>query len=326
MTAPKDESVPSQSAPAAPTLFRSEALTHFRWRGAEGAVLKSTPRALRHAYDVVVGFVIAGLLFVSFGKLDHYSRGPSVIRVDGRIELTARDDGTVARVLVQPGKRVAKGALLVSLHAESEAGELARLEAEYDDRTRARLLDPRDESSRLAAVSLRAALELARRRLDERAIRAPADGVITDVRIRPGQRIERGDSLASLSGDDARVRVVAMLPASDRPRLRVGGPLRLELLGYRYAYRDATISAIGDEAVGPAEVQRYLGSELADTVQVTGPVILVEARLPTLTFRADGQTLRFVDGMPARVDASLRREPIAVMLLPALRLARGGEL
>jgi hypothetical protein len=71
-------------------------------------------------------------------------------------------------------------------------------------------------------------------------------------------------------------------------------------------------------------VQRFLGAELADTLQLSGPVILVEARLPSTLFSFEGQTLRYVEGMSGRADASVRKERIAVVLLPALKAVFGG--
>jgi len=48
--------------------------------------------------------------------------------------------------------------------------------------------------------------------------------------------------------------------------------MRLELTGYRYAYRDVAIQSVGDEIVGPAEVRQYLGQEIADAVHyLAGP-------------------------------------------------------
>jgi len=117
--------------------------------------------------------------------------------------------------------------------------------------------------------------------------------------------------------------VVAMLPAHDRPLLRVGGPLRIELTGFRFAYRETTIVSIGEEAVGPAEVRRFLGADLGDTVDVSGPLVLVEGTLTTQTFTEDGQRLHYVDGMSGKADASLKRERILVLLIPALRALFG---
>jgi len=313
----------SPPAPPADGVYRAEAVRHHRWRGAEGEVLRSTPNAIRHAHNVVVAVVVAALLFALLGKVNRYSTGPVVVRVDGRNELVALNNGTVAEVRVRPGQHVKKGEVLVRFHAETQAAELARVQREYDDRARARLRDLNDDMSRTALVSLRAALDLAERRFAEQSVLAPVDGTVTDVRIHPGQVIAQGGSLVTIATDGARARVVAMLPAHDRPLLRVGGPLRIELSGYRFAYRETVISSVGEEAVGPAEVKRSLGTELADTVEVSGPMVLVEAQLPTLTFTEDGQTLRYVDGMAGKADASLKKERIIVMLIPALRAVFG---
>jgi membrane fusion protein (multidrug efflux system) len=96
--------------------------------------------------------------------------------------------------------------------------------------------------------------------------------------------------------------------------------LRVELSGYSYAYLPASIRLIGDEALGPREVRRYLGDELGDAVEVEGPRVLVEAELATTSFVIEDQTLRFVDGMAGLAEAEVRRERIVTLLVPALRL------
>ena len=95
--------------------------------------------------------------------------------------------------------------------------------------------------------------------------------------------------------------------------------MRLELTGYRYAYRDVAIQSVGDEIVGPAEVRQYLGQEIADAVPVTGPAVLVKAQLSSNTFQADGRSLSYYEGMLGTVDARLRRQPILLSIIPALK-------
>ena len=96
-------------------------------------------------------------------------------------------------------------------------------------------------------------------------------------------------------------------------------PLRLELTGFRYAYQDLVVESIGDEVVGPNEVRRYLGPEIADTVFIPGPVILVKTRLPNLTFAADGTSWEYYDGMQGRAEARVRSQRILLTLAPGLR-------
>jgi membrane fusion protein (multidrug efflux system) len=71
--------------------------------------------------------------------------------------------------------------------------------------------------------------------------------------------------------------------------------------------------------VGPAEVRRFLGQDLADTVQITGPVVLVQAPLPATTFISSGRTYHYYDGMPGTAEARVRTESILVTLVPGLK-------
>jgi membrane fusion protein (multidrug efflux system) len=95
--------------------------------------------------------------------------------------------------------------------------------------------------------------------------------------------------------------------------------MRLALAGYRYGDREVAIQSVGDEIVGPAEVRQYLGQEIADAVPVTGPAVLVKARLPSRTFKDDGRSLSYYDGMLGTVDARVRRQPILLGVIPALK-------
>ena len=130
---------------------------------------------------------------------------------------------------------------------------------------------------------LRAQRDLAEARLAERIIRAPQAGTISDVRIRPGQQLQPGDVLLSLVDADAPCVVIAMVPGHFRPQLAKGMSLRLELDGYRYAYRDVVIDAIGDEIVGPAELKTLPGPRARRHDGCAGPTLLVQAHLPSNT-------------------------------------------
>jgi membrane fusion protein (multidrug efflux system) len=71
--------------------------------------------------------------------------------------------------------------------------------------------------------------------------------------------------------------------------------------------------------VGPAEARRYLGDEIADAVQFTGPVVRVEAHLNSPTFEAEGKLRRYHDGMLANAEVRTRSERVLVTLIPALK-------
>jgi membrane fusion protein (multidrug efflux system) len=150
-------------------------------------------------------------------------------------------------------------------------------------------------------------------------VRAPRAGVIGDISIRPGQLLEAGDIVLTIAGDDTRVSVLALMPGHYRPQLRPGMSLRFEVTGYRYAYQELVVESVGAQLIGPAEVQRFLGPEIADTVSVEGPVVLVEARVASPSFEVDRTRLDFHHGMSGRAEARVRSEPALFALIPGLR-------
>ena len=103
------------------------------------------------------------------------------------------------------------------------------------------LRDPADQAARSSLTTLRAERQLAQTRLEEQRLTAPHPGIVSDIRIRPGQPVVAGEAVLSLLADGRRWVVLAMLPGHARPLLRPGTPMRLELNGYRYSYRDVVI-------------------------------------------------------------------------------------
>lgn len=307
------------------SLFRAPALQHAATGGRlEGDVLRLSPKWTRWAYWVLVAAFATGLFFCVFGTMFEYATGPAVVWVTGRTELTSPVSSTVASIEVRPGERVEQGAVLVRFHAAREEAELDRMRREFDLELVKSLRDPSDQEARGKLTSLRAQMELAAARLEELSLRAPRPGVIGDVRIRPGQLIEAGDIVVSLIDEDPRVSIVAMLPAQYRPQLRPGMTLRFEVTGYRYAYQELVIESVAAQIIGPAEVKRYLGQEIADTLDVAGPVVLVQARLASPTFRVDDRSFDFFHGMNGVAEARVRRERILVAMIPSLRVLWGG--
>ena len=305
-------------------LFRAEALRFHRdqYRGG-GTILEISPKWTRWAYWPLVGIVAAAALYAFFGTIDEFASGPAVVRAEGATEITATWAGTVEAVPARFGESVAAGNILVRFDLADEAAEADRLQTEHDLHLVRFLRNPADQSARQSLSSLRAQLELAHERLERRFVRAPHAGVVSDVRIRPGQHLTPGEPILSLMGADRSFSLVAILPGEFRPLLEEGAPLRLELAGYEYEYEDLAVRTIGDEIVGPNEVRRYLGSEIADTVFVAGPVILVEAGLPGPTFTSEGTSLNYYDGMAGRAEVRLRSQRILLALVPGLKSVLG---
>ena len=152
-------------------------------------------------------------------------------------EVATRMSGTVDRIAVEVGDRVARGALLASLDAtDVEARiESARAQLELAQRTfdRIRNLErdgaasPQElDQARARLGSARAAVREAESQADYVEIRAPFAGTVTARMADPGDLAAPGAPLLQLSSH--RVKVVAELPADLMGTLSVGQDVLLE--------------------------------------------------------------------------------------------------
>jgi L-asparaginase/Glu-tRNA(Gln) amidotransferase subunit D len=57
---------------------------------------------------------------------------------------------------------------------------------------------------------------------------------------------------------------------------------------------------------------------LQGAIELRGPIVIVEAELPSDSIHADGATYRVYDGMQGRVEAKLRARTLLETLIPAL--------
>lgn len=301
------------------SLFRPEALEHHNARRRHGALLDLTPKWTRWTFWLLLSLLVAMIAWAWLGRVSEYAAGPAVVRVDGRRDITAKMAATVANVMVRPGEHVTAGQPLVQFHVDEERAELDRIEHEFDLQLIRVLRDPLDEGARQALSGLRAQRELATARLDQRLVRAPVAGVASDVRIRPGQHLAAGELLLNVVPEDATLSLVALMPGRYRPMLRRGMPLRFEISGYRYEYRETEIETVSTEIIGPAEAKRFLGPDVADTLEFNEPVVLVQARLPSRHFIADGESFDYFEGLHVRAQARVRSEPLMLRAFPALR-------
>ncbi len=302
------------------TLFRREAIEHQRKRmAARSELLRISSGSTAWMFRILCAALAVSLFFMVAGQLSEFATGPAVVRIDGRTTLTADRPALVSKVNVAPGDRVTQGTLLVQLYATEEAAEYEALSSEFNDQLSKLLNRPNDEVAREALVSLRMRRDLARSRLDQRSLRAPHDGIIGDVRVRPGQMVDAGMSVLELSGEQATATVIAMLPGRYRPLIKAGTPLRFEIEGFHRRAQELQISTIGDQVVGPAEAARYIGRDLSDAFPVQGPVVLVQAHLPFDYFEAEGERFDYAHGMHGRAETVVRNEPIAYAFLPGLR-------
>jgi biotin carboxyl carrier protein len=301
-------------------LFRSEAVASHGNGRTTGKLLELSPRWSAFAYRLLVSTVLVALAWSTVGTIHEYAIGPALIRVEGRRDVTARLPGTVSEIQVQPGQRIRGGEVLLRFYGATENAQYERVSRELELQLVKLLRDPGDQSARASLTALHTQKELAESQVALRTVRAQYAGVVSDVRIRLGQQVQPGDVLLSTVQANSPCVIVAMLPGHYRPQLAPGASLRLELDGYRFAYREVTIDTISDDIIGPGELRRYLGAELADTVDVQGPTLLVRAYLSSNTFEARGQRLHYYDGMRATANVRVQTASILVTLVPGLKL------
>jgi biotin carboxyl carrier protein len=308
-------------------LFRQEALEHHLYASNEQQdPLEISPFWGSLAFRAILGAVVATLLFGMLVHIDEYVSGIAVVTLAGRNDVTALTAGTVSTVPIAAGQHVDAGAELVRFHKAEESAQLARIEQEFELQLANRLRSPSDPGPEQALMSLGAERELARSRLGERTLRSPVAGTITDIRVRPGQLVNAGQLVASLVRDGYPAtppRAIILVPGEARPLLKPGMMVRLEIAGYRYAYQQVRVAEVSDEVIGPNEAKRSLGPGIAETVNVPGPVVVLEAPLSGMTFKSDDKTYQYHHGMLASAEVRVRRETILLHLLPSIRVLFG---
>lgn len=301
-------------------IYRLEAVEEARApKRKYGDVLQISPLWLHASYWVVAAFLVTSIVVGAFARVNEYSRGPAIIAASSKTVITTRSAGQVAQVMVAPGQLVREGEVLLRLNDEEESAELARLQNEFDQQLARSLLERGDKVAKETLVGLRAQRDLARAKLLERSIRASKAGRVSDVRAREGQYVAAGVPIISLLELEPRFRVMALLPGASLPEVKPGMPLRVELTGYSYAYQTVRVVDVSQQVIGPSEARRFLGSDVADSVLVEGPVTLVQGEIEGTSFTVDGRELGFHDGMPAMAEVPVRQVRLVVLLAPWVR-------
>src|SRR5678815_1145398 len=95
-----------------------------------------------------------------------------------------------APYLLQMSMRVERGQVLARLHDAEQVGQLNTLETEFESKLVAYLQSPADPAVKQALGQIRSQRDGARLSVESRAIRAPHAGVVKEVLVRNGQRVE----------------------------------------------------------------------------------------------------------------------------------------
>jgi multidrug resistance efflux pump len=303
------------------SLYRGEALQAHRTRGQEGTLVNLSPAWVKRAYPLLVITLIVAVCFAVFIKVPTYSTGTAVIVFEGSTSVAATAGGTVDKVFVTANQAVKKGDALLRLNSPEELATLTQADTDWRDMQIQFLFDQSDEQVRKSLASAANNRAHALARIEARTLRAPRDGVVTNLHVKEGVAVQLGSYVLQITDEDSEIEVLAFLPGADGPRIRVAMPLQLQLDSYTKARAIATITRVQPDAVSGVEAAKLGGDMLAESIAKdlqAGTWIAVRARLPTRTFRAENSTYNYHHGMHAKVEVKIRSKPFLVTLLPAL--------
>ncbi len=230
---------------------------------------------------------------------------------DHKVNITARTGGVLTQLFVQRGQHVKKGEVVAVLSDEAREAQVAQAQALFDQRKAEldakRLLIEKGTLPKLDLVNLEAqykaaeaALASAKAERDRGIVRAPWDGVITDVPA------EVGGAAFSMAGKE-----IATVVALD-PMLAVAEVSERKLAGIKVG-EQAQVRLITGQTV-PGRV-RYVAKSASPATRTY--------RVEVEMANADG---KIPDGITSEVMLTLA--PVAAAQVPrsALTIASNGEI
>lgn len=301
-------------------IFRERALEQRRrGKGQYGEVLQIPSFGIRLSYWLLICVAGVVLGYGFFAKVTQYAAGPGMVRMANRSIVSAPRSGSVSEVVVAPGQRVSKGCVLVRFFDSPERGELERIESEIERTLSHWLRDPHSSAAKADLGRLYPLRAQAARNLELRTLRASRDGVVRDVRVRPGVAVKEGDIAVTLTPPRVPFFLEAALPGHFRPMIRPGMPLHFRIQGYETTNLRLVVESVAEEVVGPIEAKRSFGAEMSGLLAAEEAVVLIRARIDGDGFRASGEVYRFFEGMRGTVEIPVRSESLLATLIPGLR-------
>lgn len=153
--------------------------------------------------------------------------------------------------------------------------------------------------------------------LEQTEIRAPEDGVVEAMLVKPGEVVQPGQAVGKIIPQGSPLQVVSFLAEKDRAFVKVGDEARLELDQLPYAEfgtMRAKVLRISDDLASPFEIQEALG----ENQKIDAPCLRVELEIiDKKTIEAAKVKLR--SGMLMNVRYTLRKQRLITLVLDPLR-------
>jgi GAF domain-containing protein len=265
---------------------------------AKKQALLALPRRRVQAYVAAAVLLLAALTLI-WWPLRVTGHDP-VFRPNGLAPVRALVDGTVERIAVREGSRVARGDLLAVLRSSSLAGEREATAADANSADRlASLAASRGDAAeerlhRIRGEALRRELSLLDEDLGRTSVRAPAAGLVLTPRLeeKTGASLAEGDLLLVLGRTDT-LELELGVEQQDILRVRPGQEVRLRvdaLPSRTFAGRVTSIAQLPFEQDG--DVRYPVRASVPNPDGLLKPDMVAHARVLTDPASMASRTLR----------------------------------
>jgi membrane fusion protein (multidrug efflux system) len=237
-------------------------------------------------------------------------RAIGTLQSDESVQITSEIAGRITAIPLSEGAPVARGDVMVELDSALANAEMADAQARYNlavgNLGRANSLArsgnvterARDEASTNAETT-RAALELARVRLDKHTIRAPFDGTAGIRKVSPGAYVEAGAAIVNLEKIDT-LKIDFKLPERYLAQVRTGQTVELS-------------------------VDALPGRTFTGTIYAIDPHIDVNGRALNIRARLENPDLVLRPGLFARIRVKGQVKRNVLVVPEAAIVPRGGD-
>jgi membrane fusion protein (multidrug efflux system) len=262
--------------------------------------------------------MLVALCFGAFTKVPTYSTGQGVVVYPGT-PVTSSSPGQLEKFFVESQSEVKHGDILFKIKSEKEEADLKQARTESEAAQATYLFDSNDEQAKKSIISAQAAQHHAEAMIDQKTVRAPKDGIVSDIRIQQGQAVQFGEQVLTIVDKDTLPEVWAFLPGSDRPRLGAGQTLQTELAGFTKTREEPVIYSVGRDVIGAQSARSAINPKAADALKLAqdGSYVLVKAKLKGKTFKTEHRQYTFFDGMPAKTEVKVESKRFIITLIPA---------
>lgn len=300
------------------SLYRPEALQYHRKKGSEGVVAELSPKWTRRAYPFLLVTMLVAIIAGLVVRVPTYSSGFGIVR-RASTPVTSLAQGNVEAIYAQRGDTVKKGDRLAKLSSPKEEGDYAQVKTEWSQAQDNYLFDDQDEQARKQVKAATTALVHAQGILDQRYVYATADGVVSDIHTDEGKAVQPGQELMRIIKPGTKPEILAFLPSTDRPRVKHDMKLQVGVEGFKLKRPRLAIDNISEDVVGPSDIRRMVGQEVADTLKLPNEGVsfmVVKGTFESDKFKSGHKIYELHDGMPAKVEIEIDTKPFLAEVFP----------